>query len=149
MSYPIQQSLWESIDGILFNKALALAKEVAAELGVPPQQLIDLMKKEERGKFTIIPDDEESLYQCRAVVQRGLIQMRCRNPILGSSARLCSCHVNEKYETGNKSLPELQRVVTPDAIYFTDGQHVYDTSANICGVLKGQQKLTLFQIEDN
>jgi hypothetical protein len=148
MSYPIQQSLWESIDGILFNKALALAKEVAAELGVPPQQLIELMKKEERGKFTIIPDDEEPLYQCRAVVQHGLIQIRCRNPILGSSARLCGCHVNEKYETNNKDLPEVQRIVTPDAIYFTDGENVYDVNARACGLLKGEQKLILFQIED-
>jgi hypothetical protein len=148
MSYPIQQTLWESIDGILFNKALALAKEVAAELGVPPQQLIEMMKKEERGKFTIIPDDEESLYQCRAVVQHGLVQMRCRNAILGSSPRLCNCHVNEKYCVEAKGLPELQRIVTPDAIYFTDGENVFDVNARACGILKGEQKLTLFQIED-
>jgi hypothetical protein len=149
MSYPIQQTLWESIDGILFNKALVLAKEVAAELGVPPQQLIEMMKKEERGKFTIIPDDEESLYQCRAIVHNGFVQMRCRNPILGSPTRLCNCHIVEKYTADVKGLPELQRIVTPDAIYFTDGEQVYDVNARACGVLKDQQKLTVFQIEDN
>ena len=56
--YPIQQGLWESIDAILFNKAMALAKDVAAELNLPAQALIDILKKEERSKFTILPDDD-------------------------------------------------------------------------------------------
>ena len=43
--YTIQQGLWESIDAVLFNKAMALAKDVAAELNVPAQALIDILKK--------------------------------------------------------------------------------------------------------
>ena len=67
MAYPIQQTLWESIDGILFNKALALAKDIAAELGVPPQDLITLLKREDRSKFSIIQEDETT-YQCQALI---------------------------------------------------------------------------------
>jgi hypothetical protein len=146
MAYPIQQTLWESIDGILFNKALALAKDIAAELGVPSQDLITMLKREDRSKFSIIQEDE-TIYQCQALVQRGLIQMRCRNPTLGPAPRLCSCHVNDKYSLEKSKLPELQRVVTADTVYFSDGQRVYDANAKQCGSIKGST-LTVFEISD-
>jgi hypothetical protein len=144
MAYPIQQTLWESIDGILFNKALALAKDIAAELGVPPQDLITLLKREDRSKFSIIQEDEAT-YQCQAMVQRGLINMRCRNPTLGPAPRLCSCHINDKYSLEKSKLPELQRVITADAVYFSDGELIYDANAKQCGTIKGST-LKIFEI---
>ena len=144
MAYPIQQTLWESIDGILFNKALALAKDIAAELGVPPQDLITLLKREDRSKFSIIQEDETT-YQCQAMVQRGLINMRCRNPTLGPAPRLCSCHINDKYSLEKSKLPELQRVITADAVYFSDGELIYDANAKQCGTIKGTT-LKIFEI---
>ena len=144
MSYPIQQTLWESIDGILFNKALTLAKEIAAELGVPPQDLITMLKREDRSRFTIIPD-EDAVYQCQAFVQRGLINMRCRNPTLGSAPRLCSCHINNKYSLEKSKLPELQRIITSSSVYFSDGELIYDINAKQCGTIKGST-LKIFDI---
>lgn len=144
MAYPIQQTLWESIDGILFNKALVLAKDIAVELRVPAQDLITLLKREDRSKFSIIQEDEAT-YQCQTMVQRGLINMRCRNPTLGPAPRLCSCHMNDKYSLEKSKLPELQRVVTADAVYFSDGELIYDANAKQCGTIKGST-LRIFEI---
>jgi len=144
MSYPIPQTLWESIDAILFNKSLALARDIAAELGVPPQDLITMLKREDKSKFSIIQEDE-TIYQCQALVQRGLIQMRCRNPTLGPAPKLCSSHVNDKYSLEKSKLPELQRIVCGDSIYFSDGEVVYDVNAKQCGTIKGST-LRLFEI---
>ena len=144
MSYPIQQTRWESIDGILFNKALTLAKEIAAELGVPPQDLITMLKREDRSRFTIIPD-EDAVYQCQAFVKRGLINMRCRNPTLGAAPRLCSCHINNKYSLEKSKLPELQRIITSNSVYFSDSELIYDINAKQCGTIKGST-LKIFDI---
>lgn len=141
-SYPIQQGLWESIDAILFTKAIALAKDIAAELNLPAQQLIDILKKEERGKFTIIPD-EDATYQCQALVHRGSAYMRCRYPTLNCSPR-CSAHLN--YIAKPLDLPEVQRIITPDSQeYLLKGSSVLTMSGNPCGILKGS-RLTLFEI---
>ena len=142
--YPIQQCLWESFDAVLFNKALALAKDLAAELNVSPQVLIDALKKEDRGKFMIIPDDNTS-YQCQAFVQRGIVQMRCRCPTLVSS-QLCSNHL-----TSNQSitvdLPTVQRIVTPNSMYIMDDSStVYTLNGDQCGVLKGSTLLIFEEV---
>ena len=142
-SYPIQQGLWESIDAILFTKAIALAKDIANELNISPQPLIDSLKKEERGKFTIIPDDDTS-YQCCALVQRGLTQVRCRYPTLAHNPRLCSAHLSNTLDV--PKLPEVQRIITPDSEYILKGKDVLTLNGHQCGILKGST-LTLFEIE--
>ena len=146
MSYPIPQVLWESIDAILFNKAKSLAKDIATELGMPPQPLIDAIKKMEIGKFTLASEDDDTVYQCQALVQRGLIYMRCRNPTLGAAPRLCSCHGNDKYSVDKPALPELKRITTTEGIFFTDDSTVYNTQAKPCGTLKNGV-VTLFEVE--
>lgn len=71
--------------------------------------------------------------------------MRCRNPTLGPAPRLCSCHMNDKYSLEKSKLPELQRVVTADAVYFSDGELIYDANAKQCGTIKGST-LRIFEI---
>lgn len=146
--YPIQQGLWESIDAILFNKAMALAKDVAAELNLPAQALIDILKKEERSKFTILPDDDMT-YQCQALIHQGAIYTRCRCPTLGV-AQLCSNHNTTLYHIPPSSvaLPTVQRYVTPDStnVMCHDSQ-IYTMSGKQCGYLKGVT-ITLFEIEE-
>lgn len=139
--YPIQQGLWESLDGILFNKALALAKDIAKELNMPAQVLIDILKKEEKGKFTIVPDDEP-LYQCKALVQRGATYMRCRCTTFGD---FCSSHMNSSNQDTSK-LQTVQRIVTPDSTYCMNNNQVYTMDGVPCGILK-DSTLTVFVIE--
>jgi len=141
MSYPIQQGLWESLDGVLFNKALGLAKDIAAELGLPAQALIDILKKEERSKFTILPD-EDMLYQCQALVQHGTMYTRCRCPTLVNT-RLCTSHATTDQPI--VQLPIVQRIITPDSIYLMKDSEVYSINGRQCGTLKGST-LTLFEI---
>ena len=146
-SYPIYQGLWESIDAVLFNKGLALAKEIASELGVPPQALIQELKKEERGKFTLISESDVSLYQCNALIHRGSVYMRCRCPTLGST-KLCTSH--SEINMTSVDLPGMQRLVTPDSSYLLDSNtnQVYMVNGEQCGVLKGS-RLTLFEIYED
>lgn len=145
-AYPIQQGLWESLDAVLFNKALALAKDIAIDLNVPAQALIDVLKKEERGKFTILPDDD-MLYQCNALIQRGATFTRCRCPTLGAT-QTCSAHHSVSSEhTPNPSLSTVQRLITPDSVYYTTQENsVYTLNGEQCGILDGST-LTLFVIE--
>jgi len=142
--YTIQQGLWESIDAVLFNKAMALAKDVAAELNVPAQALIDILKKEERGKFTILPDDDTT-YQCQALIHSGVVYTRCRSPTLGV-AQLCSNHTTYTQPLSSSQLPIAQRIVTADAIYIMKDIYVHTLNGDECGVLCGST-LKLFQIE--
>ena len=140
--YPIQQGLWECLDGVLFNKALALAKDIAAELGVPPQALIDILKKEEKGKFAIVPD-EEPLYQCKALVPYGPTYMRCRHTTFGE---VCSSHSQSSVTPATSSLEPVQRITAPESIYFVNtAKQVYSMDGRPCGILKGTT-LTVFEI---
>ena len=143
-SYPIPQGLWESLDAILFNKAIALAKDIATELNVSPQLIIDIIKREDRSRFTIIPDDD-TLYQCQALVQRSSVYMRCRCPTL-TPTRLCTAHTN--YAVDTPKLPEVQRIITPDSTYIMNGTEVFNIDKTQYGVLKGST-LTLFEIEES
>ena len=147
-SYPIYQTLWESIDAVLFNKGVALAKEIAAELGVPAQTLIQELKKEERGKFTLISESDTTMYQCNALLHRGSVYMRCRCPTLGPT-RLCTSH--SEINLISVDLPGMQRLVTPDSVYLLDTSNrsaVYTVNGDQCGVLKGST-LTLFEISED
>lgn len=140
MDYPIYQGLWESIDAVLFNKGITLAKDIAAELGVSPQPLIEMLKKEER-KFTLIPD-EDPLYQCKALVHRGASYMRCRCPTLGN---FCNSHAAYS-DVPKLGLQTMQRLVTPDSVYLMEeGSSVFTLDGDLRGTLKGTT-LTLFDI---
>lgn len=146
-NYPIQQGLWESLDAVLFNKAMALAKDIAVDLNVPAQALIDVLKKEERGKFMIIPDDDMT-YQCHALIRRGTARgytyMRCRCPTLGSQT--CSNHIADQPSLSSLQLPVIQRIVTPDTMYAMIENRIHTLSGDYCGTLDGSTVI-LFEVE--
>ena len=142
MSYPIQQGLWESLDAVLFNKALALAKDIAVDLNVSAQALIDVLKVEERGKFTIIPD-EDAMYQCNLLIKKGPAYIRCRCPTL--TQRCCE---HTMLDQPVVQLPIVQRMVTPDSIYLIKNDEVYTKNGAQCGILNGSV-LTLFEVESD
>ena len=144
--YPIPKALWESIDAVLFSKGLSLARELAKELGVSPKPLIDLLKADDRGKFTIVEDDEANMYQCPALIQTGVVYMRCRAPTLGLAAKLCSVHERNPKDVP-VDLPFVQRLITPEATYMVKGTEVLTLNGRSCGYLKGTT-LTLFEIDD-
>lgn len=145
MSYSIPKALWESLDAVLFSKGLSLAKEVAKDLGVPPQALIQALNVQEKGKFTIIPDDDETTYQCQALVQNGATYMRCRCPSLKPSPGYCSAH--ERYNPDiPKHLKKVRRIEGSDVPYLLNDTDVYTLNGKKCGTLKGST-VTLFEIE--
>ena len=145
MAYSIPRALWESLDAVLFAKGLSLAKEVAKDLGVPPQALVQALNTQERGKFTVLPDDEETRYQCQALVQNGATFMRCRCPSLKPSPSYCTTH--EKYNPDiPKTLKKVRRVEGSDVPYLLSDTDVYTLNGKRCGILKGST-ITLFEIE--
>jgi len=145
MSYTIPRTLWESLDAVLFTKGLALAKEISAELGVPHQPLTALLNSKERGKFTILPDDESTTYQCQALIKHGATFMRCRCPTLRPSPSFCSAH--ERYSPDiPKHLRQVRLIDGGDVPYALHGNDIYTLNGGKCGILKGQT-VTLFQIE--
>jgi hypothetical protein len=146
MSYSIPRALWESLDAVLFSKGLSLAKEVAKDLGVSPQALIQSLNVQERGKFTIIPDDEETTYQCHALVQNGATYMRCRCPSLKPYPGYCLAH--EKYNPDvPKHLKKVRRIDGADVPYVVHETDIYSLNGKKCGILKGST-VTLFEIEN-
>jgi hypothetical protein len=146
-AYPIPRSLWESLDAILFTKGIALAKEIAAELNVSAKDIISSLTAQDLGKFTFIPDEEGTVYQCEALTQHGAVYMRCRYPVLGSAPRVCSEHHGYSMEV--PKLPIMNRLVTPEAIYMynKDTSEVFSLNGILCGRMKGS-KLLLFNIQD-
>jgi hypothetical protein len=145
MAYTIPRTLWESLDAVLFTKGMALAKEIAADLGVPAQPLIAALNTQERGKFTILPDDELTTYQCHALIKHGATFMRCRCPTLKPSPSYCSSH--ERYSPDiPRGLRNVRLVNGSDIPYVLYGSDIFTLNGEKCGYLKNQ-KITLFQIE--
>jgi len=145
-AYPIPRSLWESLDAIIFTKGVALAKEIAAELNVSAKDIISSLTIQELGKFTVIPDEEGTIYQCEALTQHGIVYMRCRYPVLGSAPRLCCEHQGCSMEV--PKLPTMNRLVTSEAIYMYNKEtsEVFSLDGKLCGRIKGTQ-LCLFDIQ--
>jgi len=143
--YSIPQCLWESLDAVLYSKGVSLAKEIAKELKVPVQPLLGLLNKEEGAKFVIAPDDSSNTYQCQATIQSGTTLMRCRCATLGLVAKFCVSHERSANDVP-ASLPIVQRIISPGAIYMAKGPEVYTLNGTRCGLLHGT-RLTLFEVE--
>lgn len=142
--YPIPRTLWESLDAVLHAKGIALAKEIAREIGQPVQPLIIALNGVERSKFTLIPDEESSRYQCEALVKTGLVYMRCRSALLGQS-KFCEHHHNPLDVPVD--LTVMTRVIADESTYMTDGKSVYTLQGVHCGRLNGT-RLTLFDVSE-
>jgi hypothetical protein len=144
--YAIPQSLWDSLDAVLYTKGLTLAKEIAKELNTSPLPLIDLLKAADRSKFTLIPDNEVSKYQCQALIHCGSTMMRCRCPSFKANPSLCLAH--EKYTPDHPTgMPLVQRLVTTEATYMVNGSDVFTLNGQQCGFYKNT-RLTLFEVVD-
>jgi hypothetical protein len=144
--YTIPQSLWDSLDAVLYTKGLTLAKEIAKELNTSPLPLIDLLKAADRSKFTLISDNEINKYQCQALVQCGSTLMRCRCPSFKTNPALCLAH--EKYILDlPTNLPLVQRLVTTEVTYMLKGSDVFSLNGRQCGYYKNE-RLTLFEVID-
>lgn len=142
--YTIPQSLWDSLDAVLYTKGLTLAKEIAKELNTPAQPLIELLKMADRSKFTLIPDNEVSKYQCQALLHCGSTLMRCRCPSFKANPALCLAH--EHYTPDLPvELPLVQRLITAEATYMMKGSDVFTLNGKQCGVYKNT-RLTLFEV---
>lgn len=146
--YSIPRVLWESLDAVLHAKGVTLAKEIAKELGKPPQQLIVSLNTKERSKFMIIPDEESNRYECQALVKTGVVYTRCRSVVLGGCAKFCESHEHNPVDVP-VTLPVVTRLIGEQGIYVTDPKTgiVYTLQGVQCGVLHGS-KLVLFDISE-
>ena len=145
MSYSIPRTLWESLDAVLFTKGLALAKEIATELGLPAQPLIAALNTQERSKFIILPDDEATKYQCQALIKHGATFIRCRCPTIRPSPSYCGGH--ERYSPDiPRGLRQIRLVDGSDIPYVLYGSDIFTLNGEKCGYRKGR-KVTLFEIE--
>jgi hypothetical protein len=144
--YTIPQTLWESLDAVLFSKGLALARDIATELKVDPKPLIQALNGPERGKFFLVPDDEATTYQCQAHIPNGKTWMRCRSPTCGG-VRFCSAH-ERSAPIVPSGLEEVERIVVTGEVYLkkADGA-VVNREGVVVGSLTPNQKLILFEIE--
>ena len=142
--YPIYRSLWESLDAVLFAKGMALAKEIALELKVSPKELLASLVGKDRNKFIIIPDGDDESYQCEALVQKGVVYMRCRCPTLGTAPRLCNEH-RDSAIIHNANLPIVNRMVCNDVTYLVKDTDVYTLDGNLCGKLQ-DETFIMFEI---
>jgi len=142
--YPIQRSLWESLDAILFSKGMALAKDIAAELNLPAKPLIASLNTQERGKFLLIPDEEGHLYQCSALIKSGAVWMRCRCPNLKPAPSICSAH-EKKSVLDMPGLRSVKRLIADGKTYIVENKQVYTVNGEQCGILNGS-RLILFEI---
>jgi hypothetical protein len=146
--YTIPRVLWESLDAVLRAKGIALAKEIAKELGKPSQPLINVLTTKERSKFTLISDDDANRYQCQALVKTGAVYMRCRSVLLGSCTKLCDTHQGDLIDIPT-NLPIMTRVIGKEGIYMADmtTKEVFSLRGVQCGRIHGN-RLTLFEITD-
>jgi len=146
-TYPIYQSLWDSLDTVLFTKGLALAKEISAELNIPVKEIIPYLSIQNNTQFTIIPDEENTVYQCQGLIKCGKVYMRCRTPVLGIAPRYCSKHIEAPIDLPN--LPVLKRYITPEQTYLVNPITSESITVNgvQCGFIK-ENKLIHFDITE-
>jgi len=144
--YTIPRVLWESLDAVLRAKGIALAKEIANELGKPSQPLINVLTTKERSKFTLISDDDTNRYECQALVKTGAVYMRCRSVLLGSCAKFCDTHQRNIIDIPT-NLPVMTRVIGQEGIYMADTttNAVFSLGGVQCGRIHGN-RLILFEI---
>jgi hypothetical protein len=146
-AYPVYRSLWESLDAIIFTKGISLAKELAAELNVSPKELLAHLNQKEQTKFIIVPDEDNTLYQCEGLHKCGKVYLRCRIPVLGPSPRYCQKHSEIIMEM--PKLPLVKLLIASEESYVVklDTQEVFDLNGKQCGHLK-ESTLIHFEIEE-
>lgn len=143
-SYPIPRLLWESIDAILYNKGLQLARDIAKELEVDSTPLIKLLKAQESGKFTILPDEDEAAFLCQAIYKVGEVYIRCRCGT--ASGRFCNKHERDTVDIPKGALM-ARKIITPTDIFYEVDKKLYDTHGKRVGILKNGDKVILFEEE--
>ena len=141
--YPIPKSLWESLEAVLVTKGSQLAKDLAKELNVPAQPLLAELKKRDSNKFVIVPDIEDTQYQCEGFKEYGAILMRCRNPVFGALPHFCKEHRHIQLNVRN--LPVVKRIMLKKEVYFLQDTILLNSEGKRCGLKKGS-KVILFSI---
>lgn len=111
--------LFETLVGILAAKGERLAKDVAKELGTDPTKLLKVLNLKDTARILLIgaPDEGDEPYQCQAIVHRGAVETRCRQPALGGSVKYCCAH--EKYGADTAiTVPMVERILTQHGAFF-------------------------------
>jgi len=140
--YSVPRSIWESLEAVLHAKGQQLAKEIARELNVPVQPLLAHLKTMEHGKMTIVPDVEDTLYQCEALTPHGAVFLRCKHSVFGEAPRFCNEHKLSHANTKEKgSLIPVTRLILRGQAYILNGSTILTLEGRICGVKKGSRTI--------
>lgn len=140
--YAVPRSIWESLEAVLHAKGQQLAKEIAKELNVPVQPLLAHLKTMEHGKLALVPDVEDTLYQCEALTPHGAVLLRCKHSVFGEAPRFCNEHKNGGLSAKNHgSLIPVTRLILRGQAYILDGTTILTLDGRICGVKKGSRSI--------
>jgi DNA-binding MarR family transcriptional regulator len=142
--FSVPRSIWESLEAVLHAKGQQLAKEIAKELKVQPQPLMAHLKAMELGKFILLPDTEDTLYQCEALLPQGQLLLRCKKPVF-SEDHLCSEHKGSSTSAPNTQ--PVTRLSIGDTIYVLHGTRIETLEGVVCGMKHGQ-RVTLFDLTE-
>jgi hypothetical protein len=118
--------LFETLVGILAAKGERLAKDVAKELNADPAKLLKVLNLKETARLMLIgtSDEGDEPYECQAIVHKGAVETRCRQPALGGSVKYCCAH--EKYGADTAlSVPMVERILTQQGAFFEADQDIW------------------------
>ena len=141
--YPIPKSQWESLEAVLFTKGNQLAKDLAKELNVPVQPLLTELRIRNSNKFVLIPDMEDTQYQCQGFKNHGAILMRCRNPVFGVLPHFCKEH--QDIQLNVRNLQPVKRIMLGKQAFFLQDGFLLNSEGKQCGIKKGC-KVILFSV---
>jgi hypothetical protein len=141
--YSIPRSIWESLEAVLHAKGQQLAKEIAKELNVPVQPLLAHLKTMESSKFTLVPDVEDTLYQCEGLTPHGAVLLRCKKSVFGEAPRFCSEHKGCGHV--QTALIPVTRLILRGEAYILNGSSILTLEGRLCGMKKGS-KIILYEV---
>lgn len=148
--FPLPSCLLDSIDEVLRNEARWLIKDMAKVLGVSP---VPLIKQILDKKSSIYLYDNESDFQCTALIPQSNLLVVCRKPVILHS-KLCDEHVNWK---PSMKLPKTKLVrfqvpydsTIPQLWLDKESGNVFNENMDVCGEYNLDTKVfKLFRISD-
>jgi hypothetical protein len=148
MAYPVQKSLWESLESVFFANAKHLLRDIALDMGRPEKELVLAFSKD---KLKLYPVEEEAKEtECCAIQTDSLVATRCRRAVYRDTC-YCPLHLrtppNSQFAYG---YPQYRRIKTESGeIYFLDPitQLLYTKDLTRVGT-RFANKIQVFKIEE-
>jgi hypothetical protein len=148
MSYPLQRSLWESLESVFLANARNLLRDIAHDRGRPEKEILKAFSKDIVSVHLVEEDAPEQ--ECCAIVVDSQIATRCRKAVYRNT---CYCPLHHRISPNGKfahGLPSFRRVKTESGdCYFIDPvTHIlYDKDMKRIGH-RTEKGIKVFKIEE-